>query len=338
MFICECGAKFNNQRSKLGHSARCKEHISHVQNKVNLIDVTELITLYNEGNSLELLMKKYDVPRHRIEHILKSHNINLRTISQAKKTELCREKTKQTNIKLYGVENPSQSAIIKEKKRRTFIKNYGVDNIFKDPSFKDQANQTMLDKYGVLSLPNRYGKMQLWWNNQTNEFKKHHMKKANIEWKRYWNALSEDEKTSIIINRAVNGSAIGAGLSSLEDRLSKILSNATISHVRQKWINRRSYDFSICGTNLIIEVQGDYWHCNPDIFSENDSVREFNGNYLTVKDVWKRDFDKKLLAESYGYNVSYIWECDFKKMSDTELLSIVKKLIYENQTHNRNKK
>jgi len=42
--------------------------------------------------------------------------------------------------------------------------------------------------------------------------------------------------------------------------------------------------------------------------------------HILVSDIHKRDLEKRLLAESYGFSVKYLWESDMKKMSDTEIL------------------
>ena len=63
------------------------------------------------------------------------------------------------------------------------------------------------------------------------------------------------------------------------------------------------YDFKI--GNYLLEVNGDYWHANPNKYKENDTFK-FPKNELKAKDIWEMDTYKKEIAESNGYKVIYI--------------------------------
>lgn len=65
------------------------------------------------------------------------------------------------------------------------------------------------------------------------------------------------------------------------------------------------FDFHILNSNLLIEVQGDYWHCNPDIYP-----MPINPYQKWAK---KKDFLKKDYANKKGYKILYLWENDIKK-------------------------
>lgn len=60
-------------------------------------------------------------------------------------------------------------------------------------------------------------------------------------------------------------------------------------------------DFKI--NNIIIEVQGDYWHGNPKLYDEN-SLNELQKNMI------QRDICKKNELKNIGYETVYIWEYD----------------------------
>lgn len=61
------------------------------------------------------------------------------------------------------------------------------------------------------------------------------------------------------------------------------------------------YEADFLFSNIIIEVQGDYWHCNPNIFPiPSDKQKGFIA----------KDKLKKKIFESAGYKVFYIWEDD----------------------------
>jgi len=81
--------------------------------------------------------------------------------------------------------------------------------------------------------------------------------------------------------------------------------------------NFYKYDFKY--NNIIIEFHGDYWHMNPNIYSENDI---HNVTKKVAKDVWDHDKHKKIIAENRGYIVLTVWESDWLRDSE----SVIKKL------------
>lgn len=89
------------------------------------------------------------------------------------------------------------------------------------------------------------------------------------------------------------------------------------------------YDFLITNEKLIIEVNGDYWHANPEIYKQNDILHFPNNVYKTANEIWEKDKIKKELANFNGYKLIYIWEkelikiknsYDFKKLLNEKLL------------------
>jgi G:T-mismatch repair DNA endonuclease (very short patch repair protein) len=64
------------------------------------------------------------------------------------------------------------------------------------------------------------------------------------------------------------------------------------------------YDFYIPEYNMIIEVDGDFWHCNPDRFPIPQ--------YESQKKNLIRDKEKNKWAVNNGYKIIRIWENDIK--------------------------
>lgn len=67
-----------------------------------------------------------------------------------------------------------------------------------------------------------------------------------------------------------------------------------------KWF----FDFQLTNTKLLLEIQGDYWHCNPSVFETPKNEYQ--------KWAIKRDYVKKAYAKSLGYKVIPLWENDLK--------------------------
>jgi len=57
----------------------------------------------------------------------------------------------------------------------------------------------------------------------------------------------------------------------------------------------------------IIEVYGDYWHCNPNKYSD-----DFIHPYFKMTAVARRKLDEERIAylESLGYSITIVWESD----------------------------
>jgi hypothetical protein len=82
----------------------------------------------------------------------------------------------------------------------------------------------------------------------------------------------------------------------------------------------KSFDIRI--ENLLIEINGDYWHANPNLYKP-DTIFQFPKNSLTSEEIWEMDKYKKEIAESQGYKVVYIWENFIKKSNDGEILQYI---------------
>ena len=111
-------------------------------------------------------------------------------------------------------------------------------------------------------------------------------------------------------------------MTSPERILKSILSELSIpNHYNFILDKRYQYDFRITNTNIIIEVQGDYWHCNPKLYPDGPKSER-------QKFKIKRDNEKKHYAEQKGYSILYVWEDELK--NDIQLVK--EKVMYEIQT------
>jgi very-short-patch-repair endonuclease len=98
--------------------------------------------------------------------------------------------------------------------------------------------------------------------------------------------------------------------SSLEDRVLPFLpnyeNNIQISYYNVDFINKQ--------TNHVIEIYGDYWHCNPQIYAD-----DFMHPYFKITAIEKRKLDeqRQLYLESLGYTVRVVWESDLEEYIKT---------------------
>lgn len=96
-------------------------------------------------------------------------------------------------------------------------------------------------------------------------------------------------------------------MNKLEALVAEQLDKASIPYHFQYFINEggicKSYDFKIDGKPIIIEVDGDFWHGNPN--------KKYH--YEKVNDVRQNDIIKDELAKKRGIRVVRLWESDIKK-------------------------
>ncbi len=99
---------------------------------------------------------------------------------------------------------------------------------------------------------------------------------------------------------------MGNDMTSPEIAVNAILLKIGIIYQKQFILNSVIYDFYVPSKNLLIEVDGDYYHANPLIYEQKD----LNG--MQKKNVIKDKF-KTSLAIGLGYDLIRIWENDIKK-------------------------
>ena len=162
----------------------------------------------------------------------------------------------------------------------------------------------------------------------TIEQKSHHSNAISAARKKEWENM-DDEKKEKKINDLDKGRKIFLEktpyLSRIELRIQNIFNQAGISYHYNYFIGRRSYDFKI--KNLIIEIQGDYWHMNPKVYKKDDINPSFQ---MTAEKVWEKDKKKKEYAEKYGYKVLCFWEKEIRAIKeDVELKSYILNKIEE---------
>ena len=142
-------------------------------------------------------------------------------------------------------------------------------------------------------------------NNKGKIFAEEHKKKLGIKSKKYWSKQENRNKQS---NKRLeyikkNGFVFK---STLELRFAELLKNLNINYEEQFRIEnvKSFYDFYLPEYNILIEVDGDYWHCNPRKYKEPI--------YDAQKHNVKKDIEKNKLALDNGYNLIRFWEYDIK--------------------------
>lgn len=267
----------------------------------NFPEITNIKNLEEEYivNNLSLpdINKKYGIDFKSVTFLLDYFNIKRRNISDSA-ISISVPKQRKLMTEKYGVEWGSQLESVKELKRENNLQKFGVDNIWKTEWFKKNRDRFYLEKFGMnLS---EYNKL-------------------------YWLSLSEDEQKEHMIN-SVGKSSIN---SSIEIRIKSILDMMCIEYTSQKKIKNGKgslYFFDICINDILIEINGDFWHANPQKYKNND-ILKFPKREIIAENLWLKDKIKYKEGRKNGYSVVYLWESLIRISSNSELEEILEDII-----------
>lgn len=115
----------------------------------------------------------------------------------------------------------------------------------------------------------------------------------------------------IIRKRIIKFLCSSFGTSKLEKRVAAIAANFNFKN--SIVIGRYLVDLLNENSKIIVEVNGDLWHCNPKFWKANDI---HPNKKKTAKDIWEKDFNRKSFLESLGYKAYVLWEDDILKGKD----------------------
>jgi G:T-mismatch repair DNA endonuclease (very short patch repair protein) len=146
---------------------------------------------------------------------------------------------------------------------------------------------------------------------------KEHIRKITEDRRRYWsdeeNRLAQRERRMQYIIK--NGFQIK---SKLETKFAKILNEIGVEYYEQFYVSDipALYDFKIKGKKILIEIDGDYWHCKPGTKFETPQYAAQFSNLESdeIKNEW---------AKSNGYTLLRFWETDIQE----NRLTVVKTLL-----------
>jgi len=91
-----------------------------------------------------------------------------------------------------------------------------------------------------------------------------------------------------------------------------ILDMHNIEYEKQKPVKKYKCDFYIPKYNLIVEIDGDYWHANPEKYQPEDLI---GGKKLLAKDIWEKDKIKSKAIIDEGYVLKRYWASELKNIS-----------------------
>jgi hypothetical protein len=276
----------------------------------NFPEITDSKNLEEEYvvNNLSLpdIKTKYGIDFKSVIFLLNNFNIKRRSSSESAKS-ISVPKQRKTIMDKHGVKWSSQLESVKELKRNNNLEKFGVDNIWKSDWFKENRDNFFIEKHGL----------------SVSEYNKLH-----------WLSLSENEQRNHMIN-SVQKSSIE---SSIELRIKSLLDMMYIQYTSQmklKSSKNSLYFFDICIGDILIEINGDFWHANPNKYKKGD-ILKFPKKEVSSDELWLKDKIKKKDAIKKGYNVVYLWESFIRKSSNEELIETLKDIIENKNYKDRN--
>ena len=115
-------------------------------------------------------------------------------------------------------------------------------------------------------------------------------------------------------------------MTDIEQKMASMLDVLNIEYYSQFFITNNTdtfaYDFKLKNCNLLIEVDGDYYHSNPIFYTKPKTKTQKINHY--------RDKKKNEFCESNGYNLIRIWENDIINNKEN-LICKLKKLFVLDQ-------
>lgn len=199
---------------------------------------------------------------------------------------------------------------------------------FQLPEVQTQIKKTVKEKYGVefiSQLPEIKKRMK-----ETYASKQHPPRivseetrqKHSLASKKKWANAEYKERTSNSIRLSKQLSTTNHNSNNTQDPLYK--SSKLHMNIREElnlsaygFLSEQIIDWYVADElhpdkKIIIEINGDFWHANPEKYSENDIIKA-PGEAFVAGDKWKKDMEKYKKYIELGYELIVIWESDYKE-------------------------
>jgi len=283
-------------------------------NKINL-DEKKVLQEYISGKSSLVLSSEFGVSKPTILKILKKHNVT-------RKRDRCNSLNIIKKDEFYIVERvcPScKKTILTKSKNKTIACRNHFNKIEKNIECKKCSLESQIGTGNPF-----YGKKH------TKKTKKEISKSRKGKGMGKNNSMAKLENREklkeILLKRIeinpINFNSRSKSEIEIFEKIKKQFTNTKHSKVLRPYI----CDIFIPELNLIIEYNGDYWHCNPNKYNF-DYYHELKK--MSAEEIWNYDKKKIDLIKSNGYNLEVIWETEYNK--NPKLINkIIKKYVKKN--------
>jgi very-short-patch-repair endonuclease len=257
-------------------------------------------------------------------------------------------KTKNTRIEKYS--NNLQGWAVKSTMIKTNLEKFGNPQFFGSSQGK-MSKQNFINLYGELEGLSKYEKWRTSSKQSLEKFiKLYGIKDGNIRYENWvrnsrqnlenfikrYGKIEGTEKYEIFTKLRLSNLLKNGKNSKLNDFFESLLLEIIpqTDYIREFALTNKTragfyfYDFCLFD-KILIEVNGDYWHCNPIKYNTGEYVNYIGRKHpVLVDDIWKKDELKKRNAENEGYLFFTFWENDI--LNNTEKIkNKIKQIINE---------
>lgn len=220
-------------------------------------------------------------------------------------TDEYQQKFGRTMMERYGVAKPYQSEAIKTKATQTMQERYGVDWFLSRGPHYSSVTSTMIDRYGVDNFFNRGEHYSAVTEAMIERYGVENIFMA-ADFKNICGGISKRERE-----------VLGFLMEQLDYESPKTGDKrSNLQHSVQDKEEHRTYyvDFMIEDKGVIVEFNGDYWHCNPKKY---DASYLHEHKKMTAQEIWDYDAHRKERIEQItGCRVITVWEYDWIKRKE----------------------
>jgi len=132
------------------------------------------------------------------------------------------------------------------------------------------------------------------------------LEKLDKGMRRYWSKEENREKRRLEQSNRVKEYQYN-NKTLLEESFEVLLGDLNVGFISQYTICGYNYDYYLPQYNIIIEVDGDFWHCNPTKFPNGPL---FESQEVTIKNDIKKN---KICDNINGLTLLRFWESDIKE-------------------------
>jgi G:T-mismatch repair DNA endonuclease (very short patch repair protein) len=279
MYKCTaCGKIFDSKNALHGHKGKCPTWISNTKKiRDDNLTLAFLQKEYIENNrtandiAISLHLSPIIDAGTVIEYAVR-FGLKTKSVKEAMNNPATREKYEKSCLEKYGKVNAlSKNTTSYYKRNATVERKYGVKNVFQLEEIKAKSIDTLYKHHGVLNPTNvPWRKSNAGRKSIGHKIIEGFLEKKGIDF------VSED----------------GTRFSKFNDQLGRIYSPRP--------------DILIEDRKLIIEVNGDKWHANPDRYKGTDIIKRFKGE-ITAAEIWYLDKVREEHLKSFGYRVVVVW-------------------------------
>jgi hypothetical protein len=286
--FCDKELVLKNKYTKSGHLARC-ERWKKYKKIVLTKEYLKNEYIKKSRSALEIAKEHNLDSAVSIVNLLRQYDISLRTMSESAK--VAGPKRRRTTKRRSGYDhNFCKSHPSRKKWEKKLLIEEGIVNVFQRKEVKEKIKEFWMDKLGV----------------------DHPMKDFD-----YLNSFFDNMEAKHGIRYPItkHSHTSPRRISSLNSKLYEVLTELEIPFIPEYEVATGVFvDVFVPKCNLSIEAYGDYWHCNPKMYKEND-VFNRNSMKIKAKDKWVADQKRENIIITEGEsNLLVVWESEFNDL------------------------